>query len=158
MLVVKPSGNFFNSGGFFGLMSGLLAAGAFITIRKLRQRHSATTIIVWFTLISSLISFPLALSNFVIPDFKIGIYMLLVGVFSSAGQLGMTRGYKFLPAQKGSMTMLLNIVLSTFLSYSILNEGIDFYTIVGGILVFFSSVGVLLYKPGFFHRHPNRTF
>jgi len=158
MLVVKPSGDFFNSGGFFGLMAGILAAGAFITIRKLGQKHSATTIIIWFTLISSIMALPLALRDFIIPDLKGMLYIFLVGAFSSAGQLGMTRGYKFLPAQKGSMTMLLNIVLSAILSYFILKESMDIYTVLGGLLVLVSSVGVLIYKPIFFHKHPNRTF
>jgi drug/metabolite transporter (DMT)-like permease len=158
MLVLKPSGDFFNSGGFFGLTAGILAAMAFITIRKLSRDHSATTIIVWFALISSLLSFPIMLNDMIIPSAQGLFYIVMVGVFSSAGQLGMTRGYKLLPAQKGSMTMLLNIVLSALISYFFLGEDLDIFTILGGTLVIVSSLGVLLYKPIFFHKHPNRTF
>ena len=86
------------------------------------------------------------------------IFLALTGAFSTFGQLAMTRGYRIFPAPKGALIMLFNIAVSAILSIAVLSEPVDKYTIIGGLMVFGSSIGVLVFKPIFYHRHPNRSF
>lgn len=151
-LVIKPSFDFFNTGGIYGLIAPMLASFVFVSIRKLGTYNASTTIIFYFSAFSTVLSLPFAIRDFVLPSTVTWVYLILMGIFSTLGQFGMTRGYKFLEAQKGSLISVFQIVVAAALSYLILDEYMDVYSILGGILVFFSSVGVLLFKPIFFNK------
>jgi len=101
VLVLKPSFQFFNIGGLFGIMSGILTAVVYVTLGKLTVDNRSTIIIFYFTALSSVFSFPLALTDFIVPS-RVGmVYLLLMGVFASIGQFAMTRGYKYLEGVAG---------------------------------------------------------
>jgi len=158
VLVVRPSFDFLNTGGVYGILSGFLAAIVYVSIRKLTKNNHSTTIIFHWASISALISLPLMIMEFVSLSLVGWVYTILIGVFSTVGQIFMTKGFAYLEAQKGSLISLFNIVISALLSYFVLGEIIDAYTITGGLLIFGSSIGVLVLKPFFFHKHPNRNY
>ena len=156
-LVIKPSFEVLNTGGLFALTSALLASFVFVSVRKLGTVNSSTTIIFYFAAFSTLLALPIAIRDFVAPSGITWVYLISIGIFSTLGQFGMTRGYKCLEAQKGSLISVFQIVVAGALSYFVLDEKIDVYSILGGILVFFSSIGVLIFRPMFFHKHPSHN-
>jgi drug/metabolite transporter (DMT)-like permease len=157
-LVLKPSFQFFNAGGLIGLSSGIIAAAVYVSLRRLTTINSSTTIIFYFTAISTILSLPPTLYKYVHPSFKGWVYLILMGVFATLGQFAMTRGYKYLEAQRASLISTCNIIIASLLAYFILKESMDIYTILGGALIFISSIGVLLIKPLFFDRQPPKNF
>lgn len=150
-LVIKPSFSFFNFGGLIGLLSGFLVALVYISVQKLGEKESSLTIIFYWAFTTTVLSFPIMLFNFIPPTTIGWVYLACMGIVGTLGQFAMTRGYKYITAQKGSLTSLTNIIFSGLLAYFVLGEAMDAYTILGGFMILCGSVGVLLLKPLFFH-------
>ena len=157
-LVIKPSFEMFNLGGLLGLASGMLAASAYMSVKELNKSNGWVTIVFYFSFISSVLSLPMMLNDYVMPDKKAAVLLISVGVFASFGQIFMTKAYQFLEASQGTLISLFSIVISMVLSHFVLGENLGLLTIIGGTLVFAGTGGVTLLRPLLFHRHPNKNF
>lgn len=81
IFIIKPSeGMLFRSGDLFGLAAGILLAMAYVALKILTKTESNITIIFYYSLISSILSLPFAISNWSNPPLIIWVYGVLCGV------------------------------------------------------------------------------
>ena len=75
------------------LAGAFLAAGAYVTVRRLRK-EAPMRIVFWFSAVSTVLAFPLVLRNPVLPSFGTLLVLLGVGLTTHVGQVLITYGYR----------------------------------------------------------------
>jgi drug/metabolite transporter (DMT)-like permease len=141
-LVIRPDFTSINPGDILGLLSGIVAAFAVITLSMARENDS-TVIIVFYLMAIGFVTNGLAM----IPVFKLpeGIqYLHLVasGVLGATGQVLLTMGYKSINAKEGSMISSSRIVFAALLGFLIFSEPLTLSIITGGLMIVGAIIGV----------------
>jgi len=141
-LLFHPSANLVSLPGLFGLASGALAGLALTTVKRLSDSDDPVSIVVWFALISSVVSALPMLWGFQWPQGEAWGWLLAVGLFGSLGQLGLTWAYQRAPITQVSplgYSGLLFAGLIGFVAWSELPDIIGFAgmlcIVIAGIIV-----------------------
>lgn len=131
-----------NRGDLSALASGLVAGFAITFLREARKYDSSTVILFYLMAIGSFINFFLVLPVFVIPRGEILLYALLCTLFSVAGQVLITTGYRHIDAAAGSLVSSSRILFALMLGVIILNEDLTWRIGGGGLLIMLALFGV----------------
>ena len=113
---------------------------AYMCVSKIGKAEKTETIIFLFSLFSTICSFPFIFNNLSIPDLKMFIYLILIGVASAVGQFGLTISYQYANASDVSIFNYLGIVFVVILGKVILNESVSMYSLIGIALIFSMSL------------------
>jgi drug/metabolite transporter (DMT)-like permease len=148
-LVIDPSFGQLTLGEAAGLFSAMLAGGAVLCIKKLRETDESLVIIWSFSLIGLVFSAPLAayaeFSGHSTTPWSSPTGWALVlgaGVFSFLGHIYFTRGYKDTSLQLGSVLALTVPVIAVLTGWLILDETLAPGFVAGGALIV-ASCGAL---------------
>lgn len=135
MLVLKPGLSILNPVALIGLMSGLLSAGAMVSIRRMAASERPTLIVFYFSLISTLVSCGPFLGNIEAVSQSQLVYMLGVGLVALTAQMLMTKGYNLAPAAKVGPLIYLTVVFAALIGLTVWGEKLDGLTVAGAALV-----------------------
>jgi drug/metabolite transporter (DMT)-like permease len=138
-LVIKPSLDVVNVPGLVALTSAFFVAIAYVSIRKLTATESSLTIVLWFTVISVLITLPPTVAVFVVPSAVTAAALLGVGLFGTVGQLLMTQAYSYGEAGRLAVIGSLGAVFGAGWDLVLWGHVPDLLTAVGGVLVIGAS-------------------
>src|SRR5690606_5674368 len=117
------------------LASGLLAALAYIAVRKLRTTDPPSRIVLFFSIFSMIATAPFALYDGVPLDAtELGL-LLAVGLCASGGQLAMTRAYAVEKATVVGPFSNATVVFSFAYGLIFWDETLDASALVGMALV-----------------------
>ena len=149
-LIVMPPGGFsaapIGKGEIAGLLSAMLAGGAVLSIKKLRDTDESLSIIATFTFFSLLMSAPLAdLPSIAlrINDFSVLMTALAVGVLAFSGHVFFTRGYLGASVQQATLLSLVVPATAAITGILFLGENFSAQFVWGGLLVT-GSLGLLM--------------
>lgn len=144
-LVIKPELNATLIPIVAGLSSAIVSAAAYMFITLIGEKEDIYTIVFTFSLFSVVCSIPPILLNFVMPNLKELMLLLLLGVLAALGQIALTYAYNESKASDISIYDYSNIIFSSILGYIFLKEIPDFMSITGGILIIVASLIVFIY-------------
>ncbi|MDX8405577.1 MAG: DMT family transporter [Mariprofundus sp.] len=96
-LLFHPSADLVSLPGLLGLVSGALAGLALTTVKRMSATEDPVAIVVWFALLSSLVSALPLFWVFQWPQTSDWAWLLGVGLCGSLGQLGLTWAYQHAP-------------------------------------------------------------
>lgn len=144
LFIIKPGfGSFITLGALFALLGAFCAGAAYTTIRYLGGKLISPEFIVFsFSLFSCIVVLPFVIFNFHPMTIYQLIMLILVGVFATIGQFGITYAYRFAAAKNISVFDYSQIIFSGFLGYLYFSEVPDFYTLFGYIIII--SMGILV--------------
>ena len=140
-VMVKPSinGNIASDLPLFSVMMALLGAlgssVAYVIVRKLSQTEDSSVIIFYFPLVALPTSTLLIGDDFVFPDLFLTIMLVLVGVFTQVGQLGLTKAMRTEAAGKASAYSYIQIVFSALIGVLFFGEIPSAWSYLGGALI-----------------------
>ena len=138
-LVLKPGGDM-SWVALLGVLGGLLAAIAKVTVRRLSRSESTTRIVFYFALNATLISaVPLAWA-WQLPTLQQWALLGMMGVMGTAGQLLLTRGYGVAPAAKVSPFTYFSVVFGAGYGYLFWGEVLDWLFVAGALLIAVAGV------------------
>ncbi len=138
-LVLKPNGDM-SWIALLGVLGGLLAAIAKVTVRRLGRTESTTRIVFYFSLNATVISAVPLLWAWQQPTLEQWALLGLMGVMGTAGQLLLTRGYGIAPAAKVSPFTYFSVVFGAAYGYLFWNETLDWLFIAGALLITVAGV------------------
>lgn len=139
-LIVKPTFSHFHHAALMGLLSGMVAALAYISISHLHGSDSSYTMAFYFTAISSVFSAPLMIHEAVMPSFSAWIYLLITGITGTFAQLLLTYAYKNEEASKVAPFSYVAVIFSFILGMIFFDEIPDLYSLLGSLLVILSCI------------------
>lgn len=134
-LVINPRWDSVNKGDLFGLMSGIVAAFAVITLNLARKNDSTQVILFYLMSIGTIVNGLVMLPVFVWPR---GGQWLLISASAFAGVLGqvcITYGYKYITARAGSLVSTSRILYAVLLGTLIFNERMTLRVAAGGAAI-----------------------
>ncbi len=117
------------------LLGAFGSAVAYVLVRKLTETDDPAVIIIYFPLIALPFSLLLLGNDFVMPTWEQAGLLILVGVFTQAGQLGLTKAMQTETASKATAFSYLQIIFSAVLGWLVFSEIPVFWTWVGGGLI-----------------------
>lgn len=127
-------------------LSAVASGIAYTFLAFFKDKVDGLTVMMHFSTFSAVASIPFMLKDFVVPDFRQAILLVLIGAFGSLGQVFITYAYRFAPASEISIYNYSGIIFSILLGTLILGEPIKFTSVIGGALVAAASVMVYLYN------------
>ena len=145
-LVLKPDGEL-NWVALIGLLGGLLAAMAKVTVRRLGHSESSSRIVFYFALNATVLSALPLLWAWQIPSPTEWGLLLLLGLFGTAGQLMLSRGYAVAPAARVSPFTYFSVIFGAAYGYLFWNETLDWLFIAGALLIAVAGVMAARGKP-----------
>jgi drug/metabolite transporter (DMT)-like permease len=129
-----------------GIMGALGSAIAYILIKKLTKTDDSAVIIFYFPVIAFPISMLMLGTDFVIPSLAAAGLLILVGVFTQIGQVGLTKALNSADASKATAYAYVQVLFSVFIGWAYFSEIPVSTTVIGGSLIMFGALINVLWK------------
>ncbi len=143
-LVVFPDFSSINKGDVIGLLSGILAAFAIITLSVAREYDSTVLIVFYLMTIGTMCNAIMMIPVFVMPGAGQLPALFGSGIMGVMGQVMLTMGYKNVSAKAGSMVSSSRIVFAALMGFLFFSEPLLPRILLGGLLIILSIIGVSL--------------
>lgn len=136
VLILKPGHDLFTPVALIGLVSGLFAAFAMTSIRRMAQTESALRIVFYFALVGTLLSAIPLLWHWQAMTWAAALPLFSIGILASIGQLFLTKAYMGAPAARVGALTYLTVVIAALYGWLFWSEAPDIFSLVGAVLVF----------------------
>lgn len=144
-LILEPNGDT-NWASLVALGSSIMAAMAFVTVRKLSATEPILRIVSYFAIFGLSISAIPMIWNWQTPTLKQYFMLIGIGLSTTVGQLLLTRGYQNAPASSVGIFTYTSVPFGTFLGWLLWNELIDKNSFFGAILIVLAGIIILRTK------------
>jgi len=145
-LVIKPGSGIANKDAFIGLAACILAAMAYVSVRRLTRSESSQQIVFYYCLNASFFSFLPLLLNWQILNLEQCGYLIVIAMLATASQLFLSKAYSLAPAGQIGPISYSAIFYAGLLAWLIWGEVPDIFSITGILLVVVSGLITLDYK------------
>jgi drug/metabolite transporter (DMT)-like permease len=108
---------------------------AYVIVRRLTRTEDASVIILYFPLVALPLSVLLLGDGFVVPDVASLVILLAIGIFTQAGQMGLTHAMRHESAGKAAAYSYVQVVFAVMLGWMVFSEVPSPWTWIGGILI-----------------------
>jgi drug/metabolite transporter (DMT)-like permease len=140
LLILKPGIGVFQPIAIVGLASGMFAALAMVTIRRMSASEPAIRIVFYFSALGTLISGVPLFWSWQSPQPKIWCLLILIGMLAAVGQILITKGYSLAPAARVGPLTYGNVVFATFLGWLFWGESLDALTWAGAVMICIAGI------------------
>lgn len=144
--MLKPGGDM-SWVALVGVLGGLLAAFAKVTVRRLGKTESTTRIVFYFALNSTIISAMPLLWARQTPSAEHWGLLLMIGVMGTAGQLLLTRGYAVAATARVSPFTYFSVVFGAIYGYLFWGETLDVLFVTGALLIALAGIMAVRARP-----------
>jgi drug/metabolite transporter (DMT)-like permease len=141
-LVIFPDFSNINKGDLVGLLSGIFAAFAIISLAMAREYDSTVLIVFYLMAIGTICNALMMAPVFVMPARADLPFLLASGAAGLTGQILLTMGYKNVTAKAGSMVSSSRIVFAALMGFFFFSESLSLRIIIGGLLIIGSIIGI----------------
>ncbi|MBL0687065.1 MAG: DMT family transporter [Sulfurospirillum sp.] len=155
VFIIKPSGLQLKLTDILGLLSGIGAALAYTSVKELKKYYDTRVIVLSFMIIGTIGSFFLIIFNdllhveflkavYVVPNLKMSIYIIGLGISSTMAQIYMTKAYGSSKAGVVGAVSYMNILFALIIGLLLGDALPDFIGALGIVLIV--SSGILVAK------------
>ncbi|MBL1259362.1 MAG: DMT family transporter [Thiotrichaceae bacterium] len=117
------------------IMGALGSAIAYVLVRKLSQSEDSSVVIFYFPLVALPVACLFPGESFVMPDLPALILLILVGIFTQVGQVGLTKAMQTEGAGKATAYSYVQVIFALILGWVIFAEIPSLWTWLGGSLI-----------------------
>ena len=117
------------------LLGAFGSAIAYVLVRRLSPYEDASVIIFYFPLIALPLSVALLGRDFVMPNAESLVLLLLVGIFTQVGQLGLTHAMRWETAGNAAAFSYIQVIFAVALGWAVFGEVPSLWTWLGGALI-----------------------
>jgi drug/metabolite transporter (DMT)-like permease len=146
LLVLDPRGDV-HPAALVGLLGGLLAALAKVTVRRLTRTEPATRVVFYFAVLAMLISTLPLVWAWQTPAWRELGLMLFIGAAGTTGQFLLTRGYAAASAAQVAPFTYFSVVFASIFGYLFWEEVLSTQFVAGALLVAVAGVMALHARP-----------
>ncbi|MBO0661858.1 DMT family transporter [Jiella sp. CQZ9-1] len=133
--------------GAVGALAALGSAGftavAMIQIRRLAQHEKTATIVIYFSLTSSLISLLSSPFGWVLPTQGAALQLILAGLLGGIGQLLLTASYRFADTSTIAPFEYTSLIFAVLIGVFVFGEPLAWTTVVGGLIVVSAGIFII---------------
>ncbi|HEU5338432.1 MAG TPA: DMT family transporter [Sulfuricaulis sp.] len=140
VLILKPGLALFTPVSLIGLASGLFAALAMVSIRRLSKTEPTLRIVFYFSLVCTVVSAAPLAWRWQTPDPALWVLLIGMGALASLAQLLLTRAYAHAPASQVGPFTYSTVVFAAGIGWIFWSEIQDFLSFGGTALVCLAGV------------------
>lgn len=140
MLIVKPGAATFTPGTLIALLAAAMSGIVAISIKFLTRTEKPDTIVLYTTLLWVPMSLAPALLFWQMPHGIIWLWIVLAGLFGTAGHMFWTRALRLGDASALTPISFLQMPVVATFGYFLFNEKLDRWTVLGAAIIFASNV------------------
>lgn len=144
LFIIKPSFSVETVPYLIGLLSSVVAAGAYTFLRMLGNREKYYTVVFYFSFFSTVVLSPWVIFHYQPMTGRQVIYLILIGLFATLGQFGITLAYKFAPASEISIFFYSTVLYSTIISIVMFHQRPDTWSFAGYAVILGAMVYMFL--------------
>ena len=144
-LILEPNGET-DWASLVALSSSLMAALAFVTVRKLSATEPTLRIVAYFAIFGVLISSIPLIWAWQTPTLIEYMMLMAIGLITTIGQLFLTLGYQNAPASSVGIFTYTSVPFGTFLGWLFFEEILDINSLFGAVLIVLAGFIVLRSK------------
>ncbi|SON52922.1 DMT family transporter [Vibrio tapetis] len=122
------------------LLGAFGSAVAYVLVKRLANTEDSSVIIFYFPLIALPLSVVLLGNDFVMPTMEGVVLLILIGVFTQIGQVGLTKAMKTEVASKATAYSYVQVVFSIFFGWLFFSELPATWTWAGGGLIILGAL------------------
>lgn len=131
-----------------GVLGALGSAIAYVLVRKLSATEDTSVIIFYFPIIALPLSLLMLGDNLVMPHGWTWLVLILVGVTTQVGQIGLTKAMQTETAARATSFSYLQVVFAVIFGLLLFDEIPTLWTILGALMILCGAfVNVLVHKP-----------
>jgi drug/metabolite transporter (DMT)-like permease len=123
-----------------GLLGGLLAAVAKVTVRRLSRTEPAVRIVFYFACVGTLVSSAPLLWAWRTPALEDLPWLLGVGLLATLGQLCLTKGLSLAPAARMGAFAYFAVIFGAAYGWLLWDEHLMWWTVAGSLLILLSGL------------------
>jgi len=153
LIIVRPDFLFGQISADYSLLAivaaifGAFGSGvAYVLVRKLSVTEDPSVIIIYFPLVALPLSIILLGNDFVMPQGITWIWLLLVGIFTQVGQIGLTKAMQTETASNATSFAYTQVVFAVLLGWLIFSELPSVWTFIGGGLIILGAFVNIAYR------------
>jgi len=147
ILIISPSFEAIEINAMYALISGILSAIAYLSIRQLRSTATSESVVFWFAIFCVIFSLPFSVKELLtISTYEIQV-LIGVGVTAGIGQIGMTKAYHAAKAAYIGAFSYSTVVVSWIYGFFIFNEILSIWDMVGTLLIVGSGIFLATTSP-----------
>ena len=150
-LILEPNGDN-NWASLVALGSSVMAAIAFVTVRKLSATEPALRIVSYFAIVGLSISAIPLIWTWQTPSLNQCLMLMGVGLTTTIGQLLLTRGYQNAPASSVGIFTYTSVPFGAFLGWLFWNDLLDKNYYFGAALILLA--GSIVLRTKIIHNQP----
>ncbi|MCI0400126.1 MAG: DMT family transporter [Gammaproteobacteria bacterium] len=139
-LILKPGFGLFSDAAVIGLASGIFAAIAMVSIRRLSDTEPTSRIVFYFAMICTVVSAIPLIWGWQTPALGALAIMAVGGALATVGQLFLTHSYALAPAAQIGPYTYATVIFAAAIGWAIWGEVPDRFTILGAILVCIAGI------------------
>ncbi len=145
LFIVKPTFGMEVIPAVAGLIGGLGAGIAYTCVRKLGQKGTKSTFIVFFfSAFTSVILAPIVIFNYQPMEWWQWGFLILTGLAASGGQFCVTAAYTYAPAKEISVYDYSQVIFAAILGFFFLNQVPDVFSIIGYAIIIVVAIAMYL--------------
>jgi len=129
-----------------GILGAFGSAVAYVIVKKLTKTDDSSVIIFYFPLIALPISMILLDSDFVMPSLAATGLLVLVGIFTQIGQVGLTKALHCADANKATAYAYVQVLFAVLIGWAYFSEVPVLTTIIGGGLIMLGALINVFWK------------
>ena len=141
-LILKPDGQM-NWASLVALASSVMAAIAFVTVRKLSATEPSLRIVSYFAIVGLIISVIPLIRLWQTPTLIQWLMLIGIGLSTTIGQLLLTCGYSSAPAASVGIFTYTSVPFGAFLGWLFWQELLDTNFFIGAVLILLAGSIVL---------------
>lgn len=140
LLILKPGLDLFTPVALIGVASGLFAAVAMVSIRRLTRSEPTLRIVFYFSAIGTAVSAVPLWWSWQTPDPTLWVPLILMGALASLAQMLLTRAYAYAPAAQVGPFTYSTVVFAVLVGWFLWGEVLDVLSLVGAVFVCLAGI------------------
>ena len=122
------------------------SAVAYVIVKKLTKTDDSSVIVFYFPMVSLPIAIIMLGDSFVVPSITAIVLLILVGIFTQVGQVGLTKALHCEDASKATAYAYVQVLFSVLIGWAYFSEVPATTTFIGGGLIMFGALVNVLWK------------
>jgi drug/metabolite transporter (DMT)-like permease len=135
LIMVRPGTAAFDPASLFAVTAAITAGSIAVIIKRMSSTESTMTIVLWFSVGSTLITLIPSLFVWVPPKGAEWGYLLLIGVIGTIGQAALTKGFSTGETSFVTPFDYSRLIYATAIGFFFFSEAPDIWSVVGALII-----------------------
>ena len=143
LIIVRPGWVEFNFGIILIIIAAVCWGASVVIVKELSRTDSVASIVAWFGIQLSILSFPLAYLVWSWPSIHDYFWLIIMGILGTLGHLALTKGLKKMDAVVAFPLEFTRLLWAGFFGYFLFSDTPDIWTWIGAGIILLSTMSFL---------------